>query len=774
MNRRDALRHLSLVAGTAAVPFLRPKFEYFDLLRDDNDVSQQIEELRRECPATSAVRVERGGPRLFINGKEEYPLLAGSSGLIHTIKSFKDSGIRYFHPLISLENGWIGPGKYDWAPVERYFAKLLSLMPDALFLPRLHLYAPAWWKNAHPDELVQYGLPVDKTQYKMGKMTIDSGFDWNCVIDSYAASLASDIWKSEMGEVLRDFLRHYEASPLRSRIIGYHLSGAMTAEWHYTGSRYLPDYSAPMQHIAGPVPSAEARMRTTNGLLRDPERERDVIEFYRKFHENTADTVVHFAEITKEETGRRLIVGTFFCYVLENVCIQEAGHLVPEKVLESKDIDYLASPYTYQHSNIPGNPRWESDVIDDAGNWLGRARGVGGDGGYRILLESLRRHGKLFISEMDPSTYLEPEKTTEGGSGFSTVEGTLKILRRDLAQVFASGSGGWLFEFGHVPTFKAKRGWYDDAPMINEIRKWAELGTLRKSLDASSVAQIAAAYDVESFLATEHWKAEEPWRGFGISISDFFNHWLLNSQARTLHRIGAPIDFIYRFDLIPQDSSRYKLFFMPNLFCLSIEEAQRLKYLLRESSATVVWFYAPGYITPDRFNQSQMEELTGFMFKRIDEPGSMMIQCDISDPDLKFFRRFGVTKQHFPRFAVTGNEPSVQTLGRWVDNDEVAFARREYEGFKSVYVGTGPVPVQILRWLATRAGARLWSSKPDIIRATRDTAMIVASDNGERLLHFPEPLAPIEGGPAVNEHRFDMEFGDVRAFVKKRWVRKPF
>ena len=114
--------------------------------------------------------------------------------------------------------------------------------------------------------------------------------------------------------------------------------------------------------------------------MRDPEKDRDIIDFYYKYHKNTADTVASFAKVIKEETERRVICGTFFCYVLENVMIQEAGHLVPESVLRSPDIDYIATPYTYQRSNVPGNQRWDSDVIDDAGNWLGRARGVGGDG----------------------------------------------------------------------------------------------------------------------------------------------------------------------------------------------------------------------------------------------------------------------------------------------------------------------------------------------------------------------------------------------------------
>lgn len=523
MKRRDALQTIALLAGSALVPGIRQRevYEYFDL-SFDQDLTRQIELLRDESPAAASVRVERGGPRLFVNGKEEYPFFASSSGLIHTIKSYKESGIKFFHPLIGLEHGWTTAGEYDWSRIDQYLAKLLSIVPDAFFLPRLHLYAPQWWMKEHPDELVQYGLPVDKNFYQMEELRIDSGLSWNDILDAYHASLASELWKRDIPNVLRSFLRHIESSPLKSRMIGYHLSGAMTPEWHYVGSRYLPDYSQPMERLAGPVPSPEARLRTTNGLLRDPVKEREVIEFYRKFHDNTADLVAHFAGIVKEETNRRIICGTFFCYVMENVCIQEAGYLVPDKVLNSDDIDYIASPYTYQRSNVPGNPQWESDVIDDAGNYLGRARRVGGDGGFRVLLESMRRHKKRFISEIDPTTYLEPVKTTEGGSGFDTVDGTLKILRRDFAQVFASGCGGWLLEFGHIPSFKASRGWYDDAPMIKEIRSWMELGEKTRSrVDIRSIAEIAAVYDVKSFLVTQHWNEEEPWARFGISITDF-------------------------------------------------------------------------------------------------------------------------------------------------------------------------------------------------------------------------------------------------------------
>jgi hypothetical protein len=80
-------------------------------------------------------------------------------------------------------------------------------------------------------------------------------------------------------------------------------------------------------------------------------------------------------------------------------------------------------------------------------------------------------------------------------------------------------------------------------------------------LDLDSVAEIAAIYDAKSLFVTRHWKAEEPYSQ-GTDCMDYFSYWFLDSQARAFHRIGAPVDFLYRFDLKPLDVKKYRLFFM--------------------------------------------------------------------------------------------------------------------------------------------------------------------------------------------------------------------
>lgn len=764
MKRRTVLGYIGASAGAFAF-FPKPVlFGEPDAGMQDRggEIETAFSRLRGEKPCRGEIRNERGGPRLFINGRETYPFLALSDELLPTAASYRDSGISMFTPILGLNVGWIAPEKYDWNAFDLFFTRLLAIHPSAYFLPRLHLNPPAWWKEAHPDELVKCGLTPDPSLYRLPERLGETGLNWNGLTDPNDASWASKVWRKEMREVLTSFLRHMESSPLVSRMIGYQIAYGHTGEWHYTGMRFLPDYSGPMREAIGPIPDPAARMTTSAGLLRDPSREKDVIDFYGRHHDYIADTLLYYARITKELTGRRILCGAFFGYLLENVHIQEGGHLSPERVLGSPDIDFLASPYTYQHTNIPGKERWESDMVDDEGNWLGRARGVAGDGGYRVLVESIHRHGKLFFVEMDATTYLEPKKSGEGGSGHDSVAGSVRIIRRDLGQMFARGVGGWFFDFGHLcPPFQAHRGWYDDRPLIDAIKPFAVLGERRARMDVTSAANIAAVYDPKAFFATEHWKAEEPWTGYGITVCDHINHWFINSQQRTFSRMGAPFDSLYNFDLVHADLRRYRLLFMVNLFTMTSAEAERLRGMLKGSGVTVVWHYAPGYITPDKLDLAQMEMLTGLRFAMLQDPGPMQIRVEKAVEGGTAM--FGTKKPQRPRFAVLDTD--VEILGRWGDNNRPAFVRKSGDGWNSVYVGAGPMTADVLRSLASDAGVALWSDREDIIYSTRDAATVIATAAGERTLTFPRAMSPVEGGAPSLTHRVSMEFGDVRVYV---------
>ena len=772
MKRRDFLKSAGC---TTAAMILVPHEIYASYLKGELTVDPErararIAALEGETAARSAVRVERGGPRLYLNGSEINPFFALSTNLYPTIDNFKRAGLNIYHPILGMYSCWKGMGEYDWTVVDTFLGHLLELNPDAYFMPRVQINPPIWWKEQNEDELLKYGLTpperlhnvISKGNYELS----EGGFYYKSGAEVWEASYASEKWRADTSEMLRAFLQHIEESPLRSRMIGYMPTTGRTGEWNTFGPDFIPDYSEPMRRACGHVPGVHARLNTTFGLLRDPEKEADVIAFYQKYHDTIADTALLMCRTVKETTMNRVIAGVFYGYLLEQVRIQEAGYLAMRKFLESPHIDYIAGPYSYMSGNVRDKKGVRVATQDSVGNLLGNARGMAGDGGYRMLVESLRRHGKLYFSEMDPSTNLDknPHQVFggSGGEGSDTAEGSLRIIQRDLGQIFASGVGGWLYDFG--PMNQAENGWYASDEIITEMNRFVKIGRNRTRLDISPVAEIAAVYDERVFSATEHWSVGRPWENFGIRYSDFFNHWFLNAQARAFHRIGAPMDFLYHNDLTPEDAKRYKLIFMVNVFMLDDAKAERLNSIVEDSGATVVWYYAPGFITPERLDLAQMERMTGFRFQMHREPGPMLMKITGQEKELMSGMRFGVDTHHWPRFSVTSGD--AEQFGVWDDLGETAFAGREYQGFQSVYTGAAPLPAQVLRWLAKRAEARLWSSESDIVRATQDAAMLVATSSGERTLTLHKPMALAGGGESGSTHRLNLKRGEVRVFMK--------
>lgn len=737
-----------------------PWFPHGDVRRFAGDVFQPekiLAPLRREPPARAEVKVLAGAPRLVINGKPVPPFLFASNGLGDFAADFAAIGCHLFQTRYNLSDVWLGPDRYDFSGWDLHLSRILFADPRAMFLVLIYLAPPRWWMDAHQEELVRYADGV--------------GFVGDVWGGTMAASYASRKWRDEATAALRAALAHFESSPLRSRIIGYHVANGIYGEWHYFGSCHMPDVSKPftdafrewarrqypqldaLTRAWGQPLSSYADIRCPNldervnlecDLFRDPARGRFVSDYYRFFHELSADTVLHFARVVKEATGGRVLCGALYCYLLENLWIQEGGHLCGPRVLDSPDLDYVSCPYSYQ-----------GRAYDGVGNYLGSARGVGGDAAYRVPIGSVRLHNKLYLNETDTATCLEydPELTGYGGEGTEDMQGSLNALRRDLGQVLGEGVGTWLLELAP--------GWYADKKIMAELSRLR--GYLARGLerDLSPVAQVAAVCQPQSFFYTSHWKDAEG------GEYDLFNYYFYDTQNRALHRLSAPVEFLYVDDI---DRARdYPLYVFLNAFYLTDEQIAAIKRKCCRNRATVVWLYAPGFVAPDRLSVERMSDLIGMSVERLDTPGPLVIEVTNRAHPLArgSEERFGIATTHAPRFAVT--DPGATRLGAWQGTDLCAFAVKRLADWTSVYIGVAPVPVKLLRNIAAAAGVHLYSSQPDIVYANASYLVLVANGAGRRTCYLRYPMTRLDNGKNYSgEFPLDLAHGEVVFFERSK------
>ena len=358
-------------------------------------------------------------------------------------------------------------------------------------------------------------------------------------------------------------------------------------------------------------------------------------------------------------------------------------------------------------------------------------------------------------------------------------------------QVWARGVGGWLFDFG--PILRREASWYDDEDLRTSVRGLSERLQGRQAADLTPVADVAFVYDARAALYTRHWHGSKPYLR-GSRDLDVFSMRHLDTQARALHRMGTPVDTLYRFDLEPEDfTHRYRLIVMANTVAMTPQDVDKLHAQLRGSGVTVVWLYAAGLIREAEtscVDVAQMERLTGFSFsvsrgvaeppyQRLTDAACSWVHPDdlsipppgvatasSSRPDPRFFglHRTNNESDHAtpdgaspaeagrpsatevnretlppldPRFSVR-DAPNVEAWAHWwtpAGLGGIAMARTAMDGWTSVYAGAAPLPPHVLRALARSAGAQLASSKPDVVVATRETCMLVASSDGPRTLY---------------------------------------
>ena len=687
----------------------------------------------RKQVATSVKQLD-GAATLHIDGKPApamammpLPYVADDQVTL-ACRDFAAAGLRLYSIILwswmTPKNGchswWLGPGEYDFEPIDQRVRAVIAADPDALILPRIKLNPPAWWLEEHPDEIARSADGSTSRQ----------------------VSLASAAWEECYGNMLRDVVQHMETRDYAGHIFGYHPAGGQSSEWYWWGmakgidfspaaiarlrqwlaERYREDPDAGRRtwgdlDTAEP-PSMAERQATEQLFFRNPKTARRVID-YRQF---LCDMITHNIErsckIAKDASGHRKIAGVFYGYSAYRA--YTPGFYGLERVLDSPYVDFLCAPTMYGHRR-------------------------GGEPGNHIVVYtgSCHLHSKLYWDEVDMWTHL-----CRNHDSYQTqsLEETVSTIQRAGGYALTKGTGLWWFALADNAAFH-------QAEVMDAIAATQRAGKTAIAHDRTPEREVAVFIDEPSMLYS--------------NTNQEFESTLLRVTNDELACMGAPYDTYLLSDLLHPKLPDYKLHIFLNAFMVDDKIRQAVEAKVKQAGKTALWVYAPGYLTNEGFSETAMRDLTGITLRSHARrmPGHWQ-RTDIAHnitarmpKDRTYFWSVG------PVFSV--EDASANVLGRCRKYN--ALAVKEFTDWRSVYSMLPPTR-ELLLGLCRYAGVHVYSETLDPFFANQGYAMIHTGTAGSKRIVLPgardvfDALTGTSIGRRVSEIRSDLPRGVTRIY----------
>ncbi len=705
-----------------------------------------------ESGLTSEVRMLNGVPALYVNNELTSQMLAAPYRPDESyFRDFLDAGIKIFD--IYLRFAWTGPEEYDFSAIDEKLDSYLAIEPDALFLPRILLTPGSWWCDQFPDDITMR----------------DDGSPAGMFGSQCHPSLASDKYRELSYKAMVAFLEHVEGK-YGDNILGYQPGNGFGGEWLMFNSFWeaRPNRPAPTKFgVEDYSPVAKAKFRvwlkkkygsvrqlrkawnnsevtfenaeppgeverysSTHGIFFDPAAGRNVTDYFSFFNDMTADVLLENCRWVKELTGGRKIVGVFYGYLwcnFPNLSVNHTGHLGLQRVLDSKDIDFLASPYTYDNKQI------------------------GGPNNSQTLPEDALMHGKMYLNEVDTETHLFQRQWRWGESlnnpkNFGETKG---LLMRDYAYSMTKGFGLWWTDL--------HGGNFQDKQIIDLLGQLKKIDVNYLNADKRSNADIAVILDEETF---KYFGDGEP----------LFNALLTAQKQWELGFIGTPWEPYLLTDIANPDMRDFKVYLFLNTFHVTPQQRKEIHRKLEKNGATAIWVYAPGYIQDYSLSLKDMSELTGINIGEDDSPGELRVEVtDYDHPYTKGLREgfvYGtdvnvdsIIKYYdhriylkdprdpslvrdlpgfsiSPRFFVDDSEATVLGTLAGVGKPGLAI-KSQPGGWTSIYSSAPILPAGLLRNIVRESGGHIYSSSNDVVYANRTSLGIYSPQGGMRMIKLP-------------------------------------
>ncbi|MBA4137074.1 MAG: hypothetical protein C0518_07140 [Opitutus sp.] len=705
-------------------------------------------------PLHSSVEMRAGRPTLVINGEPHAPLIYALTDCpgarlpweevpARNIKLFGEQGVRLFQVDLWLEQMLRPSGRIDPSFAQRIVRAVREQCPAARVMFRLHVNPPLEWCCENPDECVGYADIEARDEPAWGLRRPIAGDGGNPV----RASFASRAWSSWANQHLGEFCRALTATPEGDHVFAIQIANGLYGEWHQFGflhhdpdtgvaavhsfrrwltERYGDDaglalaWHRPDVSIAQVVaPSSADRETVREGILRDPQTQQHVIDYFRWLHETMADALLTLASTVKTHWPRPIVTAAFQGYFYGQFARNAAGsHLAMDQVLASPALDCLCSPASYTDG----------------------ARAMGGSGHGRGIMGAVRRAGKLWLDENDHGTFLVG---CPWDRHFETsLEDDIAYIRRNTLQPVLRGGGQWWFDFGMIagtPSFASHGnvGWWDDPRLATEIRRCLELAQSRHGRPFVRPADVLVIHDPWSFCHT----VAKRWSLAGFKFGDQppvgpnpFSGRGMDGLLEGLFRSGLTFDEALIGELATIDLSSFKLIFFGSTPVLG-EEARRL--IASEAASAgrhLVMLGFSGWGDTQRVNPDLACEVTGI-------PTRLQ---DLADPRSQLCLDAATEDQRLepPKQAPAYDLPPEQVVGRWSDGSISAGFRHDRDATWWTFA-VPPVSPDIIRTLGRRAGCHIVNDHNDATTLGDGLVMIHTLTGGPREIRLPS-------GPVVS------------------------
>ncbi len=446
------------------------------------------------------------------------------------------------------------------------------------------------------------------------------------------------------------------------------------------------------------IPDFDTDGRKDQRLIRSDRRERAIVDYNLFLSDITVHRIADLSYAVKEASAGRFLVGVRYGLSLENT-YPTSGQLALGKVLRTPEIDFVAAAPSY------------------------RDRTPGGVASFTLPIDSVVLNGKLAVTLEDFKTSLanRPEPDTHNPV-MRTPQALESVHLRGLGAALSHGTGvNWSDQWGN--------GWLT----TNSV--WARAKTLRQTL-VRAMAANPSNPDVAVFI-------DERTMGYLMGTKPFTN--LVRSVRESVLRAGVSVGFYLLSDLTHREKfPECKVYLFLNAWDIRSDLRSAIKQRLHRDGKLLAWFYTAGVFDSGRETLERAREVTGIAIKPqpiFSKAGTQIL--DRRNPIAQAFPNASISTDTIvePTYFAIPEEGSV--LGEYIQTGLPSLVVKDNVGdetgakWTSVFVGEPVCNPALVRALAQKAGAHVYSFSDDVVHVRAPFLTVHCCGDGQRTITLP-------------------------------------